>query len=506
MAVPEGLLNTLGNQVWRLNHLYEVEDEYGQIVPFKPRIAQQDLIENLHSLNLILKARQLGFSTLIGLFGLDCCLFNSNFSFGIVADTRDNSAALLGRIKNSFDRLPDEVRSAFTVEKSNASEFELSNGSSIRAGSSLRSGTYNMVHISEYGKICAKQPDKAKEIKSGALNTIAPGQYGFIESTAEGREGDFYDKSQIAKAAHETGRELGSLEYKFHFYPWHFDPKYASNDPLKATPETLDYFEALEANEGITLTTRQKSWYAAKSVEQGDDMWKEFPSTPEEAFKAALDGAYFGKQIIALRKLGRISTGTFDPRVPVNTFWDVGISDYTSIWLHQRILDRNRFVGFIEDNNEPLAYYIRKLNEWITVRGGVWGDHYGPHDIEHKRWGKTDIKSLKEMAADMQWPFETVERTASLPSSIENARQMLMTCEFDEDECEAGLKRLENYSKEWDQARGCWKSTERHDENSHGAAAFRTFADGYSEGPPTEPDTSELERMLSQAGGSFMAG
>ena len=172
MAVPEGLLNTLGNQVWRLNHLYEVEDEYGQIVPFKPRIAQQDLIENLHSLNLILKARQLGFSTLIGIFGLDCCLFNSNFSFGIVADTRDNSAALLGRIKDSFDRLPDEVRSAFTVEKSNASEFHLSNGSSIRAGASLRSGTYNMVHISEYGKICAKQPDKAKEIKSGALNTI----------------------------------------------------------------------------------------------------------------------------------------------------------------------------------------------------------------------------------------------------------------------------------------------------------------------------------------------
>ena len=83
---------------------------------------------------------------------------------------------------------------------------------------------------------------------------------------------------------------------------------------------------------------------------------------------------------------------------------------------------------------------------------------------------------------------------------------MLMTCEFDEDECEAGLKRLENYSKEWDQARGCWKSTERHDENSHGAAAFRTFADGYSEGPPTEPDTSELERIQRQAGGSFMAG
>lgn len=50
----------------------------------------------------------------------------------------------------------------------------------------MRSGTLNYLHISEYGKICAKFPDKAREIRTGALNTIQAGQIAWIESTAEG--------------------------------------------------------------------------------------------------------------------------------------------------------------------------------------------------------------------------------------------------------------------------------------------------------------------------------
>ena len=51
----------------------------------------------------------------------------------------------------------------------------------------------------------------------------------------------------------------------------------------------------------------------------------------------AIEGAYFAKQMQRARKEGRIGRVPVDGRVPVNTFWDFGVNDHNSIWLHQRI-------------------------------------------------------------------------------------------------------------------------------------------------------------------------
>jgi hypothetical protein len=42
--------------------------------------------------------------------------------------------------------------------------------------------------------------------------------------------------------------------------------------------------------------------------------------------------------------------------------------------------------------------------------------------------------------------------------------------------CGLGLRQLRAYRKEWDESRGVWKDRPRHDEASHGAEAFFTFA------------------------------
>ena len=68
--------------------------------------------------------------------------------------------------------------------------------SSYRVSTGFRSGTYQRLLVSEFGKICAKSPDVAKEIVTGSLNTVTTDQIIAIESTAEGREGYFYDFSK----------------------------------------------------------------------------------------------------------------------------------------------------------------------------------------------------------------------------------------------------------------------------------------------------------------------
>jgi hypothetical protein len=83
----------------------------------------------------------------------------------------------------------------------------------------MRSGTLQCLHVSEYGQLCAKFPDKAREVRTGALNTVQAGQVVFIESTAEGKEGHFYELCEAAQSKQRIGMPLTSLDFKFHFFP-----------------------------------------------------------------------------------------------------------------------------------------------------------------------------------------------------------------------------------------------------------------------------------------------
>jgi hypothetical protein len=82
------------NPEWRINNLYKVINKEGNAVTFKLNWAQQDLYKNMWYMNVILKARQLGMSTMIALLFLDRCFWNSNQTAGIIAHTREDSEML----------------------------------------------------------------------------------------------------------------------------------------------------------------------------------------------------------------------------------------------------------------------------------------------------------------------------------------------------------------------------------------------------------------------------
>src|SRR5215510_4045420 len=206
---------------WRLNNLYHVIDKDGRKVPFHPNWAQLELLDGLHHMNCILKARQLGFTTFIQIFMLDACLFNSNVRAGTIAHKLDDAKVIFrDKIKYPYDQLPEQLRAAIPIAKDSADELLFTNNSSIRVGTSMRSGTLQYLHISEYGKLCAQFADKAREVRTGALNTLQAGQVVFLESTAEGREGHFYDLCESAQAKHRRGEPLTPLDFRFGFYPW----------------------------------------------------------------------------------------------------------------------------------------------------------------------------------------------------------------------------------------------------------------------------------------------
>ena len=354
----------LSDPEWRMRHLYHIVDKNGRKILFEPNWAQAQLGRDLWFCNVILKARQLGVSTYICLLFLDRCLFNSNVAAGILADTRENAENLFKKIQFSYDHLPDALKAARPATIDSARELVFSNGSSLRVATSMRGATLQFLHVSEFGKICARFPQKANEIISGSLNTIAAGQYIFIESTSEGREGHFYDLCKQSEALAQQAKELSKLDFKFHFFPWWKEPGYRLESPVVISPDMAEYFLSLES-QGIRLDAEQKWWYTARQVTQGENMKREFPSTPEEAWQSAVDGAYYSRQLVQARVEKRIGHVPYDETVPVCTAWDLGFNDSTAIWFFQVVGNEIHLIDYIEGSGESLAYWLGVVNSTL---------------------------------------------------------------------------------------------------------------------------------------------
>ena len=224
-------------------------------------------------------------TTFIAIMFLDACLFRSNVRAGMIAQTDPIAKKLFrDKVKFAYDNLPDHVRRAMPLERESADELLFAHtGSSIQVSTSMRSGTLQYLHVSEFGKICADFPKRAQEVVTGSIPTVPANGVIFIESTAEGREGHFYNMTMRAKALQEQGAPLTRKDYKLHFFPWFEEPNYrAPAGTVLVTKRDHDYFDGLEAKLGVVIDDEQRSWYCATRDGDfsGDEemMFQEYPS------------------------------------------------------------------------------------------------------------------------------------------------------------------------------------------------------------------------------------
>lgn len=479
----------LANWRWRLANLYTIADEKGRVVPFKPNAEQERFLDEMHTLNLILKARQLGFSTLIQMMALDTCLFHGNTQAGVIAQDKDTAKDIFRlKFKDVYDRLPASLKSRIVATQDAAEEMSFSNGSKIRVGTSLRGGTYQFLHVSELGKIAAKYPEKAREIKSGALNTVHAGQHIFVESTAEGQGGLFYELVQDAQAREDQGIEPSDLEFKLYFAPWWRDRRYRMESRRTIPAKHMEYFKELYRQHGIELQEPQMVWYSQKANQQKEDMRREYPSYPAEAFDVPIEGAYYTTELNLAQEQRRIGEYPFDPKLgQVFTFWDLGRSDKMTIWLGQRRgPSRWRWFDYIEGQDESFPFYARELKEKQQAHRFVFGGHFLPHDGSRKELIASESRStaLENLGI---YPCTVVSRTKdlsgpSLSSSINLVKALIDVSEFDRVGCAAGIKHLKNYRREWDDNLSVWKPSPLHNAASDGADGFRTAAEADYQG------------------------
>ncbi len=471
--IAEQQLRTkLKSQSWRLNNLYYIKNKQGQKIKFKPNVFQEVVYRTMWFCNIILKARQLGITTFFCILYLDFVLFHSNQTAGIIAHTeKDAKKIFKEKIKFAFDNLPISLRTQLEIKTDSTEELSFKNGSSIFVSVSTRSGTVQYLHISEFGYTCKKFPEKAIEIITGALNSVEQGQMVSIESTAKGRSGAFYDMCKTAQDIKRKQGKLTELDYKFFFFAWWENLDYTLDSDETLPQEMLAYFEKLYLENDIKLTNGQKHWYYSKSKTQKSNMMSEFPSTPEEAFLAANEGTYYGKQIAKTILDKRVSFVPHDPKLLVDTYWDLGLNDYNVILFVQTVGKEIRFIDLYYNHLEGLPHYANVLKKKRDDEGYHYGRHFLPHDVEVTELssGTTRKHTLQGLGVV---PLVVVPKLG-IAEGIDMVRNIFGRFWIDEQKCDKLIQAMENYSQEYDEKLEVGKDKPRHDEWSHFADALR---------------------------------
>jgi len=209
---------------------------------------------------------------------------------------------------------------------------------------------------------------------------------------------------------------------------------------------------------------------AARAMMSHDQFEQEF----ECSWVANVPGAIFAKELQEIQEMGRITEVPHDPSARVDTWWDLGVGDSTSIWFTQTIGRSIHVIDFYENRNEGLPHYAGVLQQ----KGYLYGTHNAPHDIEVRELGSG--KSRREVAWDMGINFRVVPKLP-LEDGIHAAQLLIPRCWFDHANCKHGLECLRQYHRAYNEKSRSFRASPVHDWSSHAADAFRYLAVGLKE-------------------------
>lgn len=183
-ADAEALLDKLQSPTWRLSNLYSIRTRDGSVIPFRPRPQQRQIIEMIYRQGckrlIILKSRQLGFSTLLGVICADRLCFGVGQQISLIDRTlADAQMKLRDIVLVAYESLDPALKKELPIIRQNNAELaikfighENAKTNSLFAGLHARGGANSFLHISEWGVIAADDLARSEEILTGALPSV----------------------------------------------------------------------------------------------------------------------------------------------------------------------------------------------------------------------------------------------------------------------------------------------------------------------------------------------
>ena len=193
------------------------------------------------------------------------------------------------------------------------------------------------------------------------------------------------------------------------------------------------------------------------------------------SWTANADGFYYLSILEEMDKKGQITKVPHDPAAPVETYWDIGCGDATSIWFVQTMGKHLHIIDYYSANNKGIDHYAKVLQ----AKNYVYKAHNFPHDIVNIEFGtgRTRYEVAEELFTGTRLD---VVRKLSKEEGRNAVRMILPNCYFDKVNCASGLDGLRNYRKEWDEKNQVFKDSDVHDWARDPADALRYLAVGIS--------------------------
>ncbi len=464
----------LPSKLWRLNNLYTIIDKDGECIPFVMNMSQHKAYAA--SLTwyrvLILKSRQQGISTFWLLCFKDDSLFYPNLEVGLMSQGKKESAKLLKRVKLAWRSLDPTLKSMLgnlTIDVDSKEEIGFSNNSTIFIQVSFRSGTLQRLHVSELGKIANNTPERARELKTGTLQTIKVGMPIIIESTADG-ENMFKDMWEQAVGLTEyKGKDFMPL-----FLSWMEDPDCNSYIPEEIDEPTAKYFKEVEESYGSKLSDSQKWFWVMQKRELQNDIYQEYPSTSAEAFISVRDGTYYARLFMEhVIVKHRVVSDLYDPILTVQVAMDLGRNDTFVLVYSQSVGSEVRIIDEYHNSGYGIDHYVKHMFDTPYVIDMV----ELPHDsnVTELCTNSTREDYMRSLGVDRM--NRTENYAGSRDDGIDMVRRMIPHMWIDV-KCRYLQKCLKSYTKILDKHHDVWKNEPQHNEASNGADAIRVLAMG----------------------------
>ena len=247
---------------------------------------------------------------------------------------------------------------------------------------------------------------------------------------------------------------IGTVRGRNHFYETY--EKALGSDKWFTANLLPDYTKALPVAELALLRE-----------EMGAETYRaELMNDPD----AQVRGAFYATTMRELMDDDRVTRIDYDPNIPVNFAFDLGIADATAIWHIQELTSgEHRVIDYEEHTNESFVDILKQLQK----RDYVFGEWIGPHDLRVREFstGTTRLEAARDVGVDF-----TVAPKIPIIDGIEATRRWLKRAWFDEAKTQEGRSHLSLYRSQWDDRRRVLSRVPIHDQTSHAADALRYYA------------------------------
>lgn len=198
-----------------------------------------------------------------------------------------------------------------------------------------------------------------------------------------------------------------------------------------------------------------------------------------------IDGAVYANELLEVLNSGRRTKVPHDKTKPVSTFWDLGRSDMTAIWFHQKVGYEHRMIDYYETNGHTAEHFVGVLTGSADTGAHRAAYRYETHWLPHDARNKTILHPLSfegQLRALMPNAKTQVVQNVSVADGIHAARTVMPTVVFDEVMTVDGWQCLTHYQYEIKD--GQRSKNPLHNWASHGADAFRYFGVALKEQRP----------------------